>query len=291
MKAFTYLAKAMPASTLRRGGLVVLLATMGTATSLPARSDGTAKLTPSPPPFVLGVAPLVAAPGVPRTLTMSGYFPTGCAPVAVRIVPPVVATTRRELGVVLVVPPATPACAQDFALYSLQASYTPEVAGQEEVIAYTDAGALAGRGTIVTAAATLPRARRDVAGAWYDPATSGSGMMIAHDYGGTDQLFVTWQIYDAAGNPRWLTLQQGRWDAEGTTYEGTLYETRSAAPPCPVCAAPVGEVIDRGRGRLAFAPNGANGRLEALFDELPAGGAPRRLGNLVRFLPDRIAVP
>jgi hypothetical protein len=199
MKAFTYLTMALPASTRRRAGLGVLLATMGIAASLPARPDGTAKLTPPPPVFVLGVAPLVAAPGVPRTLTMSGYFPTGCAPVAVRIVPPVIATTRRELGIVLVVPPATPACAQDFALYSLQASYTPEVAGQEEVIAYTDGGALAGRGTIVTAAATLPRARRDVAGAWYDPATNGSGMMIAHDYGGTDQIFVTWQIYDATG--------------------------------------------------------------------------------------------
>lgn len=288
MKAFAHFRSVAWIPRLRKPEICGLLLALGLTGCFPARAQAPAKLTPPPPVFMLTVAPLVAAPGVPRTLTMTGYFPDGCVPVSARLVPPVIATNRRELGVIMAMPPNFLACTQALTPYRLEFTYTPEVAGQEELVAFTEAGAIAGRGTIVTSAPAAPRAYRDVGGAWSDPVTNGSGMMIAHDFGGTDQLFVTWQIYDNAGNPRWLTLQQGRWNAEGTTYEGRLYETRSAAPPCPVCAAPVGELIDRGRGRLAFTVNGANGRLAAAFDELPAGAEPRRLGNLQRFLPDRI---
>jgi hypothetical protein len=38
-----------------------------------------------------------------------------------------------------------------------------------------------------------------------------------------DALFLAWYIYDSSGNPLWVVLPDGRWDAAHTTYTGALY--------------------------------------------------------------------
>jgi hypothetical protein len=56
---------------------------------------------------------------------------------------------------------------------------------------------------------------------WGGPSENGWGMsLIQHN----DILFAALYIYDASGNPTWLVMPGGSWDATHTIYTGSLYE-------------------------------------------------------------------
>jgi hypothetical protein len=268
--------------------LLVAVASCNSASAAPAE-DG-AKLSLIPPLMGVHAEPRVAPPGTPRKIVVAGTWPNGCVPTAAVLGPPQ-SQPKPTLGVLLIEPQTLVACTTALTPYRLEVDYTPQAAGQLEIHVMTNQAKALGRGTLVTGDAADPRAIYDVAGAFFDPQTSGSGVMIAHDYGRSDVLFGTWQIYEAGtGSPRWFSLQSGRWSADGLAWEGTLYETKAGPTPCPLCPMPAELVIDRGRVRLAFSVNGANGGLDAAFDFLPASGPPQRISNLRRFLPDRLVI-
>ncbi len=57
---------------------------------------------------------------------------------------------------------------------------------------------------------------------WVGPAENGWGMsLIQHS---DDTLFAALYIYDSSGNPTWVVMPGGSWDATHTVYSGSLYE-------------------------------------------------------------------
>jgi chitinase len=55
---------------------------------------------------------------------------------------------------------------------------------------------------------------------WAGVQENGWGLTITQHQ---DALFLAWYIYDSSGNPLWVVLPDGRWDAAHTTYTGALY--------------------------------------------------------------------
>ncbi|HET7843466.1 MAG TPA: hypothetical protein VFL14_04905, partial [Xanthomonadales bacterium] len=83
----------------------------------------------------------------------------------------------------------------------------------------------------VTGARTAPRGGFDAgqSGSWYDPASSGQGIMLAIDPHGS--LFGAWFTYDVVTRPNdemrhhWVSLQADLASASGGTAQATLYRT------------------------------------------------------------------
>lgn len=272
------------------GGVVVAIAIGVSAGSALADAAGS-KLTLAPPFVQVFVDPPVAAPGVARKIVVNGVWPNGCIPTHAQLGFPPSFARDQALGILLAEPLTLQACTSAFMPYRFELDYTPTTAGQREIVVMTTLASPLGSGRIVTGSAAEPRARYDTSGGWYDPRTSGSGLMIAHDYGATDRFFATWQVFDVGtGLSRWYTIQEGRWDATGMVYEGRLYESRAAVVPCLACPAPASSLVDRGRVRLAFSVNGANGGLDARMFQLPDGGEPLPIADLQRFLPTPVVL-
>ncbi len=55
---------------------------------------------------------------------------------------------------------------------------------------------------------------------WAGSNENGWGLTITQH---TNALFLAWYIYDANGNPMWIVLPSGTWNAAHTTYTGALY--------------------------------------------------------------------
>lgn len=250
-----------------------------------------AKLTPAPPLIAISVNPPVAPPGVARKIVVTGVWPNGCLPTHAQLGFPPSWARDQALGILITEPLPLQPCFSAITPYRFELDYTPTTEGQREIVVMTNLASPLGTGRIVTASAGAPLARYDTSGGWYDPRTSGSGLMIAHDYGATDRFFATWQVFDiGSGLSRWYTIQEGRWDATGMAYEGRLYESRAAVVPCLACPAPALSLVDRGRVRLVFSVNGANGGLDARMFQLPDGGEPLPIADLQRFLPTTVVL-
>ncbi len=56
---------------------------------------------------------------------------------------------------------------------------------------------------------------------WAGVGESGWGLTITQHSNGA--LFLAWYIYDSSGNPLWVVMPAGQWDAAHKTYTGALY--------------------------------------------------------------------
>src|SRR5689334_17669973 len=56
---------------------------------------------------------------------------------------------------------------------------------------------------------------------WWNPAESGAGLSITQH--ASNNLFVVWYTYDAAGAPVWRVVPGGAWNDR--TFTGEMYET------------------------------------------------------------------
>ena len=215
----------------------------------------------------IGVSPAVAAPGVPRTVTIS--YVAGCNQGA-DVVGQVNArsrtvTVRLNLSNAIQCDALVP--------QTTSVQITPETEGDLRVIVVTSLGSFYGEGTIRTRAPLGNRSQINLSGMWYDPATLGSGLTFMHASTGSDQVFGTWYVYDNQGNPRWFTIQGVQWLAGGSVARGTLYETGANSvvclPPftgCPVALATIGP-----RGLVSITIDGPNSaRITAISSD---GGA------------------
>src|SRR5204862_4006998 len=80
---------------------------------------------------------------------------------------------------------------------------------------------------------------------WWNPAESGWGMAITHQF---DVMFLTWYVYDDAGRPTWYVASSCGVNLEGGTCTGTLYRVTgppvaATFDPSRVVATPVGSVV------------------------------------------------
>jgi hypothetical protein len=143
-------------------------------------------------------------------------WPTACIPTHAQLGFPPSWEAKQRLGIMLAEPLTFAPCAAVLTPYRFELDYTPEAAGQVEVLVMTTQGSPLGRGTLVTGDAGAPKARYDVTGAWFDPQTAGSGLQITHDFGGSDAVHASWLVFDpATGLSSWYDIEQGTWDADG----------------------------------------------------------------------------
>jgi len=270
--------------------LLVLGLSVASCQSRAAVAESEPKLSILPPVAAVVVSPQIAPPGTRRKITVGGMWPTGCVPTGAALGEPM-DPVHPAIGILLAEPLTFVACTTALTPYTFELEYTPRSAGQLEIVVMTNRASALARGTLVTGDAADPRSIHDVAGAWYDPQTAGSGVMIAHDYGQSDALFATWQVYDpATGASRWYSLQQGRWQDNGLVWLGRLYESKAnPTQPCSLCPLPTEQIVDRGGVRLTFSANGASGGLDATLD-FTDPSPPQRLSTLRRFLPNRIVI-
>jgi hypothetical protein len=94
---------------------------------------------------------------------------------------------------------------------------------------------------------------------WWDPTQPGWGLNIVQ--GATNEVFATFCTYDAAGRPTWYTLQPGAWSANGTSYQGPVYQT-SNVPGTGVAVRKAGQATlsfdDAFHGRFAWTIDGSS---------------------------------
>jgi len=183
------------------------------------------------PPFttMVSVAPAVAGPGTERTITVSGLWRDACVPVGSSIESD--AGRPGTLVFKLHVPLTLVACAQVITPYSQQAKYTPTQSGVLRIVVLTTDGRYMGQGELVTQSAGQAHSLSDLTGAWYDPATNGSGLTLLHSFQTSDILVGAWFMFDTQGRPMWYTVQHGAWITP-TRFEGKLMSYQAAPGGC-----------------------------------------------------------
>ncbi len=223
----------------------------------------------------LEVQPAVAAPGVPRTLTIR--YIAGC-----NLGAEIVGQTNARNRTVSVRLNLSNAIQCDGLMQQTSTvQITPDTEGDLRVLVISNFGALYAETIIRTRFPLGNRSQIDLSGMWYDPATLGSGLTFMHASTGSDQVFGTWYVYDNQGNPRWFTIQGVQWQSGGTVATGTLYETGANSvvclPPftgCPVALATIGP-----RGVVSIQIDGPN---SARITAVTSGGGATLSSNLIR---------
>jgi hypothetical protein len=271
----------------RLSALIVLF-----LSTIPGHADVGHKLSLLAPAASVSVDPAVAPPGTPRKIVVAGMWPDACVPTNAQIGFPPSSSASSDIGILLTQPISIFACATVVTPYRFELSYTPAAAGQAEILVMSSRAAPLAIGTLVTGDAQAPKGLYDVTGAWYDPQTTGSGLQVIHDFGQTDGIVATWQVFDPAnGASHWYSLQQGSWQADGLAWSGLLYELKADPSGCTApCASPFSHVTFVGVARLTFSASFVHGGLDAAMDLLAGDGTPRRIANLQRFFPHRIVI-
>jgi hypothetical protein len=163
------------------------------------------------PPYTINVGPLIAEAGKPRTLVISGIWPSGCIPQSAAI------NTFGSGGlsdviISLTVPPPNSPCTLATQPFSVSTTITPEKVGVQKLTAVTTNGQFVANGEIVTSSLAAQRALFDVSGLWYNPAVPGWGLAFTHQHSGSGAAFGSWYVYRADGSQKWYTLQDITWD-------------------------------------------------------------------------------
>lgn len=236
---------------------------------------------PTPPPFtpVVVITPAVAAVGVERRIVVSGQWPNGCPPVALTATLEGSAFTRA-LPLRLEVPLTLVACTTVITSYQFTTTYTPNTAGDYRVIAYALGGTYINEVAMAVQSTDANRSLYNLAGMWYEPRTSGSGLIFAHNYTGTDAVFGAWFLYDQQGLARWYSIQEGRW-TNGTEHIAVLYETVAAPASCSmqvsICPLPFRTLRRVGTVKITM-----NGRFDAKVDATGFDGTALFSSTVVR---------
>jgi hypothetical protein len=250
-----------------------------------AHAQNTSAPPANAPIFV--VTPFNAPALTPRNIVVSGQWPDSCAPVAATF-DTLLATDFSTIVLRLVQSQSLAPCAQVRTPYRFELAYTPLQTGILRVLITNTAGRPATESRIVTTPADVTRSAGNISGVWFDPATNGSGVTFVHGYTQSDSVFGTWYLYDANGNPRWLSMQNSVWREGGTVLEADLLQTQALAPECAplrACPATSGPARTIGRVKVTFvgigvgSDVGAQGKIEAVGVD----GVPLFSSSLIRL--------
>jgi len=235
---------------------------------------------PAPPPSTprISVVPLLAQTGVERTITVSGVWPNGCIPTGITPMREAVSLTR-SLPIRLEIS-TFPVCTLAITPYSYTTTFTPTAAGDYRIIAYGSDGVTNNEILMAVRSLDANRSLYNLTGNWFDPTTSGSGVVFIHSYTTTDAVFGGWFMYGQNGDARWYSVQEGRW-RENNEWNGTLYETSAAPQSCgnnlSACPLPFSNLRRVGSVRITM-----SGRSEAKIEALLASGTPLFTSNVVK---------
>lgn len=113
-----------------------------------------------------------------------------------------------------------------------------------------------GRQTITAKSNTQVFSRFDIAGNWYQPSTSGSGLILTQQRtGSSDALFGVWHAFNRDGISSWHSLQNAIWRTP-TLVGGTLYRTTGGncgANTCGTLPSSATRIEDIGTFEIEFA--------------------------------------
>ncbi len=243
-----------------------------------------------PPPFTPTILaePANASQNTPRIITVQGQWPNSCPPTTGTLVTDF-AESEHFITITLNVPQTFAPCTTVIGSYAIKFNYTPQSLGVIRVMVKDTPVSPSNTGTITTSLAGQNRAIADVSGMWYDAVTNGSGMSIIHNFQGvTSGLFGAWFAYDNAGSPRWLTIQEGKWETNGT-FNGNLYETKAAPNQChasaPLCVTKFSTIVKIGSAKLTFTGIGPNSGTppQAIFEGFDPSGTTIMKSTSVRL--------
>ena len=238
---------------------------------------------PTPPLYtpVVVISPVVAPVGVERRITISGQWPSGCIPTGVTPLREAASLTRA-LPIRLEVPQTLVACTLAITSYQYTTTFTPTTSGDFRVIVYGTDGTTSNEVSMAVQSPDPNRSLYNLTGMWYDPATSGSGVVFVHSYATTDSVFGAWFMYDQTGTARWYSLQDGAW-SKGTEFNGTLYETAAAPGLCGsltnVCPAAFRSLRRAGTAKVTM-----SGRFDVKIEAFAGDGKLMFTSNLVKGL-------
>lgn len=207
------------------------------------------------------VSPGLAGPGVERTIIINLFAP--CDPTSTIVAGNDVA--RKRTLVVRLDFPKVISC-DAITRRSASVRYTPESEGDLRVVVITDQADYVGEVVIKTRAPNGSRSQFDLTGAWYDPASYGSGLTFVHGANREDTLFGTWYVYDYVGDPRWYTIQNVVWKTGGLEAEGQILETSAnsvvCVPPLIGCPVAFASVFPQARANILML-NANSARIQA----------------------------
>jgi hypothetical protein len=259
---------------------IVGLLSLATVATAFAQSGPTG---PTPPPFtpVIVVTPVVAPVGAERRITVSGIWPNGCIPVGITPMREAASLTRA-LPIRLEISTTAIACTQATTPYSYTTTFTPTTSGDFRLIVYGSDAVSNNEILMAVQSTDTNRSLYNLTGMWFDLATSGSGIVFVHSYTTTDSVFGAWFLYDQQGQPRWYSIQEGRWK-DGTEFNGTLYETSAAPASCAsnlsACPLPFRSLRRIGAARVTMA-----GRFDVKLEALASDGSVLFSSTMVRGL-------
>jgi hypothetical protein len=187
-------------------------------------------LTVAPFTAIVSVDPVIAGPDARRTISVSGAWPNSCVPVSATLTDDPL-RAEAPLIIQLQMPQTLVPCLVLITPFSLRASFTPSQGGARRLLAVTSDGRFLGQGELVTQYADKARSLYDLTGAWFEPATSGSGLVLLHSFFGSDILAGGWFFYDNQGKSRWYSIQLGQWQTP-TEFTARLLEFESVPGGC-----------------------------------------------------------
>jgi hypothetical protein len=188
------------------------------------------KLSPRPPIAILKFEPTSVKVGELVTPTLSGIWPDGCAPESAKLTG---GPYRMLLSFKLPGPAELILCTAAQKSYRIELPPVKfDLAGRYDIQLVSDRGLIYQPTTLTVNEVGKSFAANNVSGAWYDPKTAGSGLILAHtSTGQIDRLFGTWFFYAENGVPTWLVLQDAIWESP-TKVLGSLYQTTGPQIAC-----------------------------------------------------------
>jgi hypothetical protein len=164
----------------------------------------------------------------PVTAVVEGVWPNGCAPFGATLT----VNGQRAVLSLREPPPELSVCTTALRPYEVKFPVQFEQPGHltVEVIDIRMRSLGAQRFTIQGGREFF--GRYDVGGTWYEPRTSGSGLLLIHPKTAPgDAIWGAWNNYRANGSTSWFALQGGRWESP-TRYVGDIVETVGELSGC-----------------------------------------------------------
>jgi hypothetical protein len=186
------------------------------------------------------ITPDLAAAGVERTIKIDGVWSNDCPPTTATLSANPVDAPSAVLIQLNLVPTLLP-CAQVLTPFSVEVKFTPPKPGVLPVIASVSDGRFVADARLAVTVPGDPSALINVSGSWFELPNPASILVLDHSVRSNDAVVGSWNLFDAAGKPRWLLIHSSR-RLSATTLDAALVEYTVPQPGIASGASPTSAV-------------------------------------------------